>query len=101
MAAVGIAFLPLTLTGGLIRLKVLIQRDERNAKFYERAAGYACEAAASVRTIASLTREEDVVQHYHAQLKETLPASRRAVLVGSALYGISTASSFFAIAVVF
>lgn len=49
---------------GLIRLKVVVLKDEKNKKSYSQSAQMACEAASAIRTVASLTREDDCSRIY-------------------------------------
>lgn len=58
---------PLTLAlhqAGIVRLKVVVLKDVKNKKSHEQSAQMACEAAGAIRTVASLTREDDCCEIY-------------------------------------
>lgn len=76
-------------------------KDQDNKKAHEDSAQVACEAAGSIRTVASLTREDDCLRVYSESLEEPMRKSNRSALWSSMLYGFSQALSFFVIALVF
>ncbi|PPQ83491.1 hypothetical protein CVT25_006981 [Psilocybe cyanescens] len=98
---VGIACTPALVTVGYIRLRVVVLKDQDNKKAHEDSAQVACEAAGSIRTVASLTREDDCLRVYSESLEEPMRKSNRSALWSSMLYGFSQALSFFVIALVF
>jgi ATP-binding cassette subfamily B (MDR/TAP) protein 1 len=69
---IGIACIPLLVSGGYLRLKVVVLKDRKMKKIHEASAHLASEAAGSVRTVASLTREDDVDRIYSAALEGPL-----------------------------
>jgi ATP-binding cassette subfamily B (MDR/TAP) protein 1 len=75
-------------------------KDQTNKKAHEESAQLACEAAGAIRTVASLTREEDFHNNYSRSLEVPLQRSNRTALWGNWLYAISQGTSFFAIALV-
>ncbi|BGP31976.1 hypothetical protein JCM10296v2_003755 [Rhodotorula toruloides] len=101
VALVGIACMPLTLSAGIVRLKVVVLKDQKNKKSHEGSAQMACEAAASIRTVASLTREADCTAIYSRQLEEPMRVSNRIAIYSNALYSLSQALSFFVIGLIF
>ena len=60
--------------------RVVILKDQANKKAHKESAQLACEAAASIRTVASLTREDDCIRLYSSHLEETLHKSNRTAL---------------------
>ncbi|KIK80729.1 hypothetical protein PAXRUDRAFT_833366 [Paxillus rubicundulus Ve08.2h10] len=100
-ALVGMACIPFLMSTGFIRLRVVVLKDQQNKAAHESSAQLACEAAASIRTVASLTREEDFLKLYSASLEEPLRRSTRASLWGSFFYAISQSMTFYVIALVF
>lgn len=78
-------------------------KDQTNKKEHEQSAQLACEAAAAaaIRTVASLTREEDCYDLYSKSLEGPLQRSNRTAIWSNMLYAISQAVSFFVIALVF
>src|SRR5699024_7872913 len=68
LALVCISVVPVLLACGFYRFYMLAQFQRRSKAAYEGSASYACEATSSIRTVPSLTREQDVWEAYHAQL---------------------------------
>ncbi|PPQ92430.1 hypothetical protein CVT25_008651 [Psilocybe cyanescens] len=101
LALVGIACIPLLISTGYIRLRVVVLKDQANKKAHEDCAQLACEAAGSIRTVAALTREDDCLQLYSESLEEPLRISNRTALWSNALYAFSQGLVFFVIALVF
>ncbi|KAG2156010.1 P-loop containing nucleoside triphosphate hydrolase protein [Suillus bovinus] len=100
-ALVGMACIPVLISAGYIRLRVVVLKDQRNKAAHESSAQLACEAAAAIRTVASLTREEDFLRLYSASLEEPLRRSNRTVIWSSLFYSLSQAMSFFVISLIF
>uniref|UniRef100_A0A8H8CEK7 P-loop containing nucleoside triphosphate hydrolase protein n=1 Tax=Psilocybe cubensis TaxID=181762 RepID=A0A8H8CEK7_PSICU len=98
---VGIACTPALVTVGYIRLRVVVLKDQVNKRAHEDSAQLACEAAGAIRTVASLTREDDCLRIYSESLEEPMRKSNRSAIWSSALYGFTQALSFFVIALVF
>ncbi|EMC97085.1 hypothetical protein BAUCODRAFT_69121 [Baudoinia panamericana UAMH 10762] len=101
LALVCIASVPVVLACGFFRFWMLARFQERAKKAYEKSASYACEATSAIRTVASLTRENDVWAHYHNQLVDQGRKSLISVLQSSALYAASQSFMFLAIALGF
>lgn len=80
---------------------MLAQFQARAKKAYEGSATYACEATAAIRTVASLTREDDVWEHYHQSLVAQAKKSLMSILKSSALYASSQAFMFLCMALGF
>src|SRR5262245_24770490 len=76
-------------------------KDQQNKKSHEYSAQLACEAAASIRTVASLTREDDCCIQYSESLETPLKKSNRTAIWSNLLFAFSQATVFFAIALVF
>ena len=81
--------------------RVVVLKDQRNKAAHESSARLACEAAASIRTIASLTREEDCLRIYSKSLDEPLKQSGWSATWSHLLYAFSQSVSLYAIALVF
>lgn len=101
LGLVGLACAPLVVSTGFVRLHVVVLKDQQNKKSHEQSAQLACEAASAIRTVASLTREEDCLHLYSSSLEEPLRNSNRTALWSNFLYAITQAMSFFVIALVF
>ncbi|KAF5337589.1 hypothetical protein D9611_014801 [Ephemerocybe angulata] len=101
LALVGIACTPVVISTGYIRLRVVVLKDQANKKAHEESAQLACEAAGSIRTVASLTREADCLRLYSESLDVPLKKSNRTAIWSNGLYSLSQAMVFFVIALVF
>lgn len=80
---------------------MVVLKDQANKKAHEESAQIACEAASSIRTIVSLTREDECVKLYSDSLQGPLRRSNRTALWSNMLFAISQAMVFFVIALVF
>ncbi|KAG1825477.1 P-loop containing nucleoside triphosphate hydrolase protein [Suillus subaureus] len=94
VAIVGMAFIPLLICGGYTRLQVVVLKDQRTKKAQESSAQIACEAAAAIRTVASLTREEHCLNIYRQSLEVPIRKSTRTALWSNLLYAFSQAMGF-------
>ena len=101
LALIGIACIPLLVSGGFIRLKVVVLKDRKLKKIHAKSAHMASEAAGAVRTVASLTREDDIGRIYSHALEEPLQISMKSGLKSQCLYAASQGISFLIIALVF
>ncbi|TNY20501.1 P-loop containing nucleoside triphosphate hydrolase protein [Rhodotorula diobovata] len=101
IALVGIACMPLTLSAGIVRLRVVVLKDEKNKKSHAQSAQMACEAAGAIRTVAALTRENDCLELYSHQLDLPMRESNRVAVWSNAFYSLTQALSFFVIALIF
>ncbi|KAL0069818.1 hypothetical protein AAF712_003088 [Marasmius tenuissimus] len=101
LGLVALACTPLLVTTGYIRLRVVVLKDQTNKKAHAGSAQLACEAAGSIRTVASLTREEDCLRLYSQSLEGPLKQSNRTALWSNALFALSQAMVFFVISLVF
>jgi len=81
--------------------RVVVLKDQRNKKAHAEAAQLACEAAGAIRTVASLTREDDCLELYSQSLAKPLRESNRTSLWSNLLYSISQSFAFFVIALTF
>lgn len=101
LALVCIATVPIVLACGFLRFFMLTRFQERAKRGYEKSASYACEATSAIRTVASLTRENDVWDNYHQQLVDQGQKSIRSILKSSSLYAASQSFMFLCIALGF
>lgn len=101
LALVCTATIPILLGCGFFRFWMLANFQNRAKQAYKSSASYACEATAAIRTVASLTREEDVWEHYHQSLAVQGQKSLRSILKSSILYASSQSFMFLCIALGF
>ncbi|KAJ8103745.1 P-loop containing nucleoside triphosphate hydrolase protein [Lipomyces tetrasporus] len=95
------ACVPLLLSAGFYRFYILAQFQRKAQQSSEGTASYACEATAAIRTVAALTREEDVMQHYHADLQREIEKGRVTVHYSALLYGIAQGMVYLIMALTF
>lgn len=101
LSLIGIACIPLIIGSGYIRLRVVVMKEEKTKKWHASSAQLASEAAASVRTVASLTREADVERIYARSLEEPMRISMRTAYGSQALFAASQGIVFLVVALVF
>ena len=94
LALVCTATIPILLSCGFLRFWMLARFQARAKKAYESSASYACEATAAIRTVASLTREDDVWEHYHQAIVAQEQRSLQSILRSSSLYAASQSFMF-------
>ena len=101
LALVCVSAVPVLLACGFFRFWLLAQFQRRAKKAYEKSASYACEATSAIRTVASLTREEDVLRNYREALNTQAKKSLNSILKSSLLYAASQSLMFLCIALGF
>jgi len=101
LALVCISTVPIIVGCGFLRFWMLEQFQARAKVAYEKSASYACEATSAIRTVASLTREHDVLKSYSDQLSDQESKSLRNVLSTSTLYAASQSLMFCCVAIGF
>ncbi|KAI5480306.1 ATP-binding cassette, subfamily B (MDR/TAP), member 1 [Pseudohyphozyma bogoriensis] len=101
VSLVGIACFPFTIAAGLVRLRVVVLKDAKNKKAHEQSAQMACEAAGAIRTVASLTREEDCCKIYSEYLEEPMRKSNRTAIFANFWYSLSQSLTFWVIGLIF
>ncbi|WVQ70592.1 hypothetical protein IAR50_000111 [Cryptococcus sp. DSM 104548] len=101
LALIGIACVPLLVSGGWLRLKVVVLKDQRMKKLHAASAHLASEAAGAVRTVASLTREDDVGKIYSEALVAPMKLNFKTSIYSQAFYAASQGMTFLIVALVF
>ncbi|KAI0879496.1 ABC transporter [Hypoxylon argillaceum] len=101
LALVCVSAVPVIIAAGYFRYHMLAHFQQRSKKAYEKSASYASEAISSIRTVASLTREKDVLVQYQQSLIAQQRSSLISVLKSSLLYAASQATLFLAFALGF
>lgn len=101
LALVCVATIPVLLACGFFRFWLLAQFQRRAKKAYETSASFACEATGAIRTVASLTREEDVLRIYIESINSQSKRSLQSVLKSSLLYAASQSLMFACVALGF
>lgn len=85
----------------LLYQRIVVLKDQRNKKAHADSAQLACEAAGAIRTVASLTREDDCVELYSKSLEEPLRQSDRTAIWSNLLFSLSQSFALFVISLVF
>ncbi|CRK21494.1 hypothetical protein BN1723_017932, partial [Verticillium longisporum] len=101
LALVCAATIPLLIGCGFFRFWILAHFQRRSKAAYSSSASFASEAISAIRTVASLTREQDVLDMYKKSLAEQQRRSLRSVLKSSSLYAGSQSLTFLAFALGF
>ncbi|KAF5594713.1 ATP-binding protein cassette subfamily B (MDR TAP) member 1 [Fusarium subglutinans] len=101
LSLVCISLIPILLGCGFFRFWILAQFQRRSKVAYDSSAGFASEAISAIRTVASLTREEDVLKQYRDSLAIQQRKSLISVLKSSTLYAASQSLLFACFAVGF
>ncbi|KAH7409668.1 P-loop containing nucleoside triphosphate hydrolase protein [Cadophora sp. MPI-SDFR-AT-0126] len=83
------ATIPLMLSSGFYRYWIIAQLAKRSKKAYATSASYAAEATSAIRTIASLTREKEVLGVYHDSLTKERRKALLPTFKSSNLYAVS------------
>ncbi|KAG7418864.1 Leptomycin B resistance protein pmd1 [Fusarium oxysporum f. sp. rapae] len=94
LSLVCIATIPVLLGCGFFRFWILAHFQRRSKAAYDSSAGFASEAISAIRTVASLTREEDVLKTYRDSLAVQQRNSLISVLKSSTLYAASQSLLF-------
>ncbi|KAF3938618.1 hypothetical protein ABW19_dt0202138 [Dactylella cylindrospora] len=101
LGLVVIATIPILVACGFFRFWILSKFEATAKAAYERSASYACEATSSIRTVATLTREQDVLTNYRDQLVTQEKKSLKVTLKSSSLYAMSQSFVFLCVALGF
>ncbi|RHZ65755.1 hypothetical protein Glove_311g36 [Diversispora epigaea] len=88
--------IPLLIGSDAICVKMLNGFQKKTKKAYEESAQIACESAANIRTVAALTREEDLCNIYHQKLDEPMKQGFNNALYASISSAFAQSSVFFA-----
>lgn len=95
IAVVILATVPILITAGYLRLKVIADFQKRHETAYARSTAIAVEAASCIRTVASLGREEDVLQLFEYSLQKPYRESVKHILLGNVCLAVSLSISYF------
>lgn len=95
------ATIPIVLTCGLVRLKILGEIARQSKAVYAASATYACEASSAIKTVASLNLESHVLEEYHKILEAQRQKSVASTVKSSTFYAASQSANFLCIALAF
>lgn len=95
IAVVILALVPIILTAGYLRLKVLADFQKRHETAYIKSNALAIEAVQCIRTVASLGREDDVMRKFERSLQKPYRESMRHFLFGNVFLALALSISYF------
>ncbi|KAJ5650411.1 ABC transporter integral membrane type 1 [Penicillium longicatenatum] len=95
------ATIPIVLTCGLVRLKILGEIARQSKAVYAASATYACEASSAIKTVVSLNLEGHIRKEYHNILEAQRQKSVISTLKSSSYYAASQSANFLCIALFF
>lgn len=82
-------------------MRLLLQFHQRTRKAYESSANFACESIRSIRTVASLNREDDVMEIYKRSLDAPSRAAFRTAMFSNIWFGLAETIMFLTMALAF
>lgn len=95
IAVVILATVPILVAAGYLRLKVIADFQKLHETAYAQSTALAVEAVSSMRTVAALGRERDVLQLFRHSLERPYRESMRHLVVGNMFLAISLSISYF------
>jgi ATP-binding cassette subfamily B (MDR/TAP) protein 1 len=95
------ATIPVLLASGFYRFWIAAELARRSKKAYALSASFAAEATSAIRTIASLTRERDVLKLYHKTLVGEQRLALATTLKSANLYALSQSFPYLCMALGF
>ncbi|KAK9236108.1 P-loop containing nucleoside triphosphate hydrolase protein [Lipomyces kononenkoae] len=93
--------LPVMLLVGFYRVRFMTAFAETTKGHHTKSSNYACEATSSIRTVASLTREEEVLESYRKTLATIIRGNRRANIRSAALVALGRGIQYYIMALAF
>ncbi|KAK4163099.1 putative multidrug resistance protein [Cladorrhinum sp. PSN259] len=95
IAIVCLSVVPILLGAGFMQLRMLARYEEKHAESFSRATGVAVEAVQSIKTVAALSLESQVMGSYSRLLKNTRDEMVRAAAFTNIWLAIANSMSFF------
>ncbi|KAF7932324.1 hypothetical protein BELL_0488g00020 [Botrytis elliptica] len=83
IAVVLLATIPVLLSSGFLRLKILAKFHERHAKAFSNSVAIATEAVSAIKTVAIFSLEEETVQVFNRSLKAPYTATLKTIAYGN------------------
>ncbi|KAF0442740.1 P-loop containing nucleoside triphosphate hydrolase protein [Gigaspora margarita] len=101
LALVCMCCIPVMLGAGSLRMRMLNGFQQKTKKAYENSANVACESSTNIRTVAALTREDDVLNIYHHMLDEPMRQGFKNAFLASIAFAFAQCVTFLANALAF
>ncbi|KAK9375958.1 P-loop containing nucleoside triphosphate hydrolase protein [Lipomyces chichibuensis] len=92
---------PVMLAIGYFRFKFMTAFSETMTGHHAKSSNYACEATSSIRTVLSLTREQEILDGYRRTLAVIIERNRIANIKSAALVAIGRGMQYYVIALAF
>ncbi|KAK9369301.1 P-loop containing nucleoside triphosphate hydrolase protein [Lipomyces kononenkoae] len=93
--------LPVMLFIGYYRFKFMTAFAETTKGHHAKSSNYACEATSSIRTVVSLTREEEILEGYRKTLAVIVRGNRKANIRSAALVALGRGMQYYIMALAF
>ncbi|CAG8444023.1 151_t:CDS:2 [Funneliformis mosseae] len=101
LALISMTMIPFLMLGGFYRIKMMSGFQAKTLKAHERSAQVACEGTANIRTVASLTRENDILKLYSQMLDEPLKEGYKNAIFGSMTFALTSCTNYLVEAMIF
>ncbi|PWZ02064.1 hypothetical protein BCV70DRAFT_221806 [Testicularia cyperi] len=95
IAIVILALVPIILTAGYLRLKVLADFQKRHETAYVKSNSLAIEAVQCIKTVAGLGRERDVLLKFQRSLRKPYREAKRHFMFGNVFLALALSISYF------
>jgi ATP-binding cassette subfamily B (MDR/TAP) protein 1 len=92
---------PILMVAGYFKFKMMAGFKSRTLKIYGKSAQIACEGTSNIRTVASLTREEDLLKIYSNMLDGPMKEGLHNAIFGSLIYAAASSINFLGNALAF
>ncbi|KAK9470648.1 P-loop containing nucleoside triphosphate hydrolase protein [Dipodascopsis tothii] len=101
LALVCTACVPVLIGSGFYRCYVLTKFQEDAKVSQASSANFACEAVSGIKTVASLTREEEILEAYHQTLAQTLKKRRTQSNQSAFWFGLAQGMTYWIMSLAF
>lgn len=101
IAVVLMSCVPVLVTAGYLRLRVLTKSEEHHRTSYNKAASLAAESCRNMRTISILGLEDNVLRRYEKALEDPYKSGLRFTFASNALLAFSFAITYFVYALAY
>ncbi|KAI0455557.1 P-loop containing nucleoside triphosphate hydrolase protein [Xylaria acuta] len=93
IAVVGLAIVPLMLGAGFMKLWIVARFDEKHGKAFEKSVGISVEAVNSIKTVAALSLEQEILGTYQRSLEAPRKEVTRSIVWSNCFLALSMSIS--------
>ncbi|KAI0486616.1 multidrug/pheromone exporter, ABC superfamily [Xylaria cf. heliscus] len=93
IAVVGLAIVPLMLGAGFMKLWIVARFDEKHGKAFENSVGISVEAVNSIKTVAALSLEQEILGTYQRSLEAPRKEVTRSIIWSNCFLALSMSIS--------